>query len=156
MFKKILVALDGSSTANLALKEVITLAKENGAKVRGISVVDSYHVAPEVEFITVEKVINSLQNEEKVILAKAQKKFDSSSIKADTKLLETNVLDSRIAEVIAKETKNWPADLIIVGTHGRKGLSHFFLGSVTESIVWVATKPVLLIRRRETKRSKAV
>ena len=113
---------------------------------RGISVVDSYHVAPEVEFITAEEMINSLQNEAKVILAKAQKKFDSSNIKADTKLLETNVLNTRIAEVIAKEAKNWPADLIIVGTHGRKGFSHFFLGSVAESIVRVATKPVLLIR----------
>ena len=156
MFKKILVALDGSNTANLALKEAITLAKENGAKVRGISVVDSYHVAPEVEFITAEEMINSLQNEAKVILAKAQKKFDSSNIKADTKLLETNVLNTRIAEVIAKEAKNWPADLIIVGTHGRKGFSHFFLGSVAESIVRVATKPVLLIRGQETKRSKAI
>lgn len=146
MFKKILVALDGSSTANLALKEAITLAKEGGSKVRGVFVVDAYHVAPEVEFITAQEVLDSMRSEAKVALAKAQKKLDAAGIKADTKILETNVSDGRIAEAIAREAKNWSANLIIVGTHGRRGFSHFLLGSVAESIVRVATKPVLLIR----------
>jgi nucleotide-binding universal stress UspA family protein len=146
MFKKILVALDGSSTANLALKEAVTLAKEGGSKVRGVFVVDAYHVTPEVEFITVQEVIDSMRSEAASILAKAQKKFDVVGIKADTKVLETDATDGRIAEAIAREAKDWSANLIIVGTHGRRGLSHLLLGSVAESIVRVATKPVLLIR----------
>ena len=148
MFKKILVALDGSSTANLALKEAITLAKEGGSKVRGVFVVDAYHVNSEVEFSTKQEVVDSMRSEAKIILAKTQKKLDSAGVRADTKLLETDSTNGRIAEVIAKEASSWSANLIIVGTHGRKGFSHFLLGSVAESIVRVATKPVLLIRGR--------
>jgi len=120
MFKKILVALDGSDTANLALKEAITLAKEGNSKVRGVFVVDAYHVAPEVEFITVQEVVDSMRSEAKIILEKAQKKLDLADIKADTKILETDASEGRIAEAIAREAKNWSANLIVVGTHGRR------------------------------------
>ena len=67
-------------------------------------------------------------------------------IVTDTKLIELNTLGRRIPEVIAEQADAWPADLVVVGTHGRRGLSHMFLGSVAEGIVRVATKPVLLIR----------
>lgn len=147
MFRKILVAIDGSKTANLALKEAITLAKEfRGSHVLGVYVVDSYSVTPEVEFITVEQVVVSMREEGKEILKVAQKKMDTAGIKFDTKLLETTASYQRISEVIAKEAQKWSADLIVVGTHGRRGFSHLLLGSVAESIVRVATKPVLLIR----------
>ena len=76
----------------------------------------------------------------------AQKKMDSAGIQSETKLIKTTQTNQRISEVIAKEAQKWPADLIVVGTHGRRGFSHFLLGSVAESIVRVATKPVLLIR----------
>jgi len=146
MFKKILVALDGSDTANLALKEAITIAKEGNSMVRGVFVVDAYHVTPEVEFITTQEVIDSMRSEAKVILEKSKKKLDLAGIKSDTKILETDASEGRIAEVIAREAKNWSANLIVVGTHGRRGFSHFLLGSVAESIIRVTTKPVLLIR----------
>lgn len=149
MFKQILVALDGSSTANLALDEAITLAKECGSTVRGVFVVDAYHVIPEVEFITVNEVLDSMRNEGHVILAEAQQKLDHAGVRSNTKILETAASNGRIAEVIANEANTWPADLIVVGTHGRRGFSHFFLGSVAESIVRIATKPVLLIRGQE-------
>jgi nucleotide-binding universal stress UspA family protein len=151
MFKHILVALDGSTTASLALDEAITIAKESGSTVRGIYVIDAYHVIPEVEFITVKEVIDSMRHEGNVILAEAQKKLDRAGLNANTSILETGPSCGRISEVIAKEAKSWPADLIVVGTHGRKGFSHLFLGSVAESIVRVATKPVLLIRGQEKK-----
>lgn len=48
--------------------------------------------------------------------------------------------------MIAADAEAWPADLIVICTHGRRGLSHLFLGSVAEGVVRVATKPVLLIR----------
>jgi nucleotide-binding universal stress UspA family protein len=147
MFKKILVAIDGSKTANLALKEAITLAKENkGTFVEGVHVVDAYSVTPEVEFITVEQVRDSMREEGKQLLKLAKKKMDAAGIKSEVKLLETNGKIQRLAEVISKEAQKLSADLIVVGTHGRRGFSHFLLGSVAESIVRIATKPVLLIR----------
>ena len=87
-----------------------------------------------------------MRKEGKEILMAAQKKMDSAGIQSETKLIKITQTSQRISDVIAKEAQKWPADLIVVGTHGRRGFSHFLLGSVAESIVRVATKPVLLIR----------
>ncbi len=62
--------------------------------------------------------------------------------------LSIDTWGQRIPEMIAADAQAWPADLIVICTHGRSGLSHRFLGSVAEDVVRVATKPVLLIRGR--------
>ncbi|MFZ3083049.1 universal stress protein [Rhodoferax ferrireducens] len=49
-------------------------------------------------------------------------------------------------EEIAADAEAWPADLIVICTHGRSGLTHLLMGSVAEGVVRIATKPVLLIR----------
>ena len=51
----------------------------------------------------------------------------------------------RVGEVIAQEADDAKADLIVIGTHGRRGVSHLILGSVAETVVRAATIPVLLI-----------
>ena len=150
MFKQILVALDGSETANLALDEAMTLAKEGGSIVRSIYVIDAYSFAPQLEFISLQEVATSIREEASGVLAKAKKKLDAAGVISETKIVETEVSGERIAQAIAKEANSWPADLIVVGTHGRRGFSHFLLGSVAESIVRVASKPVLLIRGKES------
>jgi len=150
VFKQILVALDGSETANLALDEAMTLAKEGGSIVRGIYVIDAYSFAPQLEFISLQEVASSIRDEASGVLAKAKKKLDAAGVISETKIVETEVSGERIAQAIAKEANSWPADLIVVGTHGRRGFSHFLLGSVAESIVRVASKPVLLIRGKES------
>ena len=146
MYKKILVAIDGSDTSKLALKESIKLAKEFDAKLRIVYVVDFFNVYPEVEYISVKDVQESMQQEGKTILEGTMRALKSSSIPFSQHLLKTTSKNPRIAEAIASDAQKWKADLIVVGTHGRRGFSHFFLGSVAESIVRVATKPVLLIR----------
>ena len=80
------------------------------------------------------------------VLEKAAAITAKAGVKTDTRLIEINTLGRRIPEIIAEQANDWPADLIILGTHGRRGLSRVFLGSVAEGIVRVSTKPVLLIR----------
>jgi nucleotide-binding universal stress UspA family protein len=55
-------------------------------------------------------------------------------------------MGERIASVIEGEARRWQADLIVIGTHGRSGLSRLLLGSVAEGVVRVASVPVLLVR----------
>ena len=55
-------------------------------------------------------------------------------------------MNDRIGDEIAREATKWRADVIVVGTHGRRGLSHLLLGSVAETIIRIAPKPILLIR----------
>jgi nucleotide-binding universal stress UspA family protein len=49
------------------------------------------------------------------------------------------------AEIINR-AKNWPADLIVIGTHGRTGMKHMLIGSVAEKVVRLATCPVCTVR----------
>lgn len=146
MFKHILVAVDGSDTANFALKEALKLAKECASALHIAYVVDSYGVHPEIEFVSVEEMILSLRNEGENILKNAMQLALDAGVQAQKLILETSQSETRIAEVLAKEAARWPADLIVLGTHGRRGFKHLILGSVAESIVRVATKPVLLFR----------
>ena len=66
-------------------------------------------------------------------------------VEVDTKFVILEVLAQRICDAINDEAKRWPADLIVIGTHGRHGFNHLLLGSVAEGVIRLAAKPVLVI-----------
>lgn len=146
MFKRILVSVDGSHTAELALQKAINLAKELQAQLRIVHVVDVININLYTEIPNPSEVSDAMIRIGQEILRKAEAVAREAGIEAETKLIEINSLGQRIPEVIANNAEAWPAELIVIGTHGRRGLSHLFLGSVAEGVVRVATKPVLLIR----------
>ena len=73
----------------------------------------------------------------------------SAGVAVETTLITIDTLKKRIPEVIAEDAETWPADLIVIGTHGRRGLARLFLGSVAEGVARVASKPVLLVREEQ-------
>lgn len=146
MYRRILAAIDGSHTSELALREAINLAKSLASQLRIVHAVDEVNLNWDAEYADPTEIWHAMAETGRDILNKAAATVAEAGLKADTKLIEIDTLGRRIPEVIAEEAEAWPADLIVVGTHGRRGLSHVFLGSVAEGIVRVATKPVLLIR----------
>jgi len=146
MFKRILVAVDGSDTANLALHEAIKLAGELHAQLRIVHAVDTVNINLGAEYYDSSSISDALTKGGREILRKAELVAREAGISVETRLIEIDTLGHRIPEVIAADAESWPADLIVICTHGRRGLSHLFLGSVAEGVVRVATKPVLLIR----------
>jgi nucleotide-binding universal stress UspA family protein len=147
MYKHILVAVDGSDTSNFALQEAIKLAKEQQASLRLIHVVD---VTPAYMMVEMPYPISDYQNAmreagEKV-LATCAATAGKAGVNVDTKFVILEVLTQRICDAIIEEAKRWPADLIVIGTHGRHGFNHLLLGSVAEGVIRLATKPVLVIR----------
>jgi len=146
MFKRILVAVDGSHTAELALQEAIKLAKELQAKLRIVHAVDIVNINLGAEFPNPPEISDALIKSGQRILRKAEAVASEAGIAVETRLIEIDTLNHRIPEMIAADAEAWPADLIVICTHGRKGFSHLLLGSVAEGVVRVATKPVLLIR----------
>ena len=145
MYKSILVAIDGSQTSELALNEAIQFARAAGSRLRIVNVVDEVNLNWS-EFPNTAELWNVLAASGRALLGKAASTAAEGGVEADTRLIELNRLGDRIPDVLAREADAWPADLIVVGTHGRRGLSHLFLGSVAEGIVRVASKPVLLVR----------
>ena len=80
------------------------------------------------------------------VLATCAATARQAGIEVDTKFVILEVLTQRICDAINEEAKRWPADLIVIGTHGRHGFNHLLLGSVAEGVIRLATKPVLVIR----------
>lgn len=146
MFKRILVAVDGSHTAELALQEAIKLAREQRAQLRIVHAVDMVDTNLGMEFPDTSGILDAMARGGREILRKAETVARAAGIPVETRLIEIDTLGHRIPEMIAADAEAWPADLIVICTHGRRGLSHLFLGSVAEGVVRVATKPVLLIR----------
>lgn len=146
MFKRILVAVDGSTTAEQALREAIKLAVETQGKLRIVHAVDIINISINIEFPGPPDLAEALIKHGQTILKNAGEEAKKAGIPFETHLIEMETLGKRIPEAIAEDADNWPADLIVICTHGRKGLSHLFLGSIAEGVVRAATKPVLLIR----------
>lgn len=148
MYKRILVAVDGSSTSDVALAEALKLAKESAAQVLLLHVCENpaLVVGGDPWMMGMPPVLPPEIFEERGqhILDRAQEKARVAGVEAE--LRRINDAGQRIGQVIAQEAKDWNADLIVMGTHGRKGLDHLLLGSVAEGVIRTSPVPVLLVR----------
>jgi nucleotide-binding universal stress UspA family protein len=148
MYKRILVAVDSSATAERAFQEALKLAKSLAAQIRIVHVVDEVTLDWNFsDFGDLSAVQEQFRKTGRKVLEKAlQSARQGGGAAVDTKLLEIEQYGHSAADLIAAEADAWPADLIVVGTHGRRGVRRLLLGSVAEGVVRIASKPVLLIR----------
>jgi nucleotide-binding universal stress UspA family protein len=153
MYKRILVPLDGSATAKLGLAEAIGLAKQQHATLRLLHVVDQAVLVsfPEPAMYGAE-MIEALEQQGRTILTDAEAVARRHKIKVDT-VLHTRL--ARAADVIVKQARDWRADLIVLGTHGRRGIDRLLMGSDAELVVRNSPVPVLLVRSRKRARRRS-
>jgi len=153
MYHRILVPIDGSSTSNQGLDEAIKLAKLTGASLRLIHVVDPLTFATGFELYGAYagNVIPLMKEAGEKILEQARTLVAASGVKVDTLLFDS--LATRVSDTVVEQAKAWDADLIVIGTHGRRGVKRLMLGSDAEQIVRMAPVPVLLVRAPEVKES---
>ena len=143
MYQRILVPVDGSETSNRGLDESIRLAKLTGGSLRLVHVVDSLIFSTGMEFATGD-IVGVLLDAGAQILTKAKARVEANGVPVDTFLSES--FGSRVCDVVVAQAKLWNADLIVIGTHGRRGVGRLFIGSDAEQIVRAAPVPVLLVR----------
>lgn len=145
MYQRILLAVDGSSTSNAALEEGIRFARDQGAKLRLVHVLDFAPIGWAAEgYVDLSILQDAIRRNGQQILDQAAKLAGKSGVTVEVELLES--YGKRIPTVIIEATRNWPADLIVIGTHGWRGFDHLLLGSVAEAVMRTAPVPVLLIR----------
>ena len=149
MYRRILVPVDGSPTANRGLTEAIALAKLTGARLRLINVVDIYSFAMESNaFAGYSGDLTPLMREGgQKILATARAQAEAAGVSADTALREG--FAARVSDLVIDEAKAWSAELVVIGTHGRRGVGRLLLGSDAEQILRMAPVPVLLVRSED-------
>jgi nucleotide-binding universal stress UspA family protein len=145
MYRKILVPIDGSATSKRGLREAIRLVKSQGGQLR------LFHMASE-RIVDCGYAVGTYGGE---LMAPARE--DGANILSEAESIvrrEGLVPEVVLAESaggpasasIVKQAKEWPADLIVMGTHGRRGVARMALGSDAECVVRAAPVPVLLIR----------
>jgi len=146
MYKHILVAVDGSNISHVALLEAANLAKALQAQLQIVTVVETAMISGKADYVDFNEVRKTAIGYGEEELNKAKQLAQESGVEAATKLIEIKRTGDRVRDMISKEADEWPADLIVIGTHGRRGFSGLLMGSVAEGLVRMATKPVLLIR----------
>ncbi len=142
MYKQIMVAVDDTKASTLALKEAIKLAKSQNSKLCVIHVVDTLYEGD----VDRESFIELTKKQGQDVLNSMKKILSRSKIEFEMKLTELTPSKAQIAEKLVDEATGLSADLIVIGTHGRRGLHHLLTGSVAEEVIRISKTPVLLIR----------
>lgn len=147
MYQKILVPIDGSTASLQGLHEALSIARGLGATVRVLHVVDEFvadsSLGPGSYY---EESVKALREGGKATLTEAAEFARARGAEPETLLIDT--IGRRAADVIIEQARDWGAELIVMGTHGRRGVRRLLLGSDAELVVRQAPVPVLLVRER--------
>lgn len=144
MYSKILVPIDGSETAMAGLKEAVKLAKVCGSQLRIFHVVNEFILDYSYSAgMYATNLIESLREAGEKVVRQAEAFVRQRGVPVDSALLES--IGGPAADLILAQARDWHADLIVMGTHGRRGLRRLALGSDAESVVREARVPVLLV-----------
>ena len=146
MYQRILVPIDGSAISQRGLDEACAIAAKLGSTLRLIHVTDDASVVTATAGYAsnIDELLQSLADAGEQILADARRCVDAQKLTVETVLRHCGT--GRVADVILQEASQWPADLIVIGTHGRRGASRLLLGSDAEQVLRSAPVPVLLVR----------
>jgi nucleotide-binding universal stress UspA family protein len=149
LYQRILVAVDGSATSDKGLDEALRLARLTGATLHIVHVLDELSLAFGIEAYAAysQDVLDALREGANRIIGDAAEKARSAGVPADTRLIET--FGARVADLLVDEARTWKADLIVIGTHGRRGVRRLVLGSDAEQTLRTSPVPVLLVRAEE-------
>jgi len=145
MYAHILIATDGSELAGRAVEQGLTLAKTLGSKVTAVTVTEPWTAAVSGEWA----VAFPVEEYEKAAALNAQKILGGVTETAGRigVTCETvHIKDQFAAEGIVEEAKTRGCDLIVMGSHGRRGVVKFILGSQATRVLTHSTVPMLICR----------
>ncbi|SDD63632.1 Nucleotide-binding universal stress protein, UspA family [Cupriavidus sp. YR651] len=146
MYQRILLAVDGGPSSELAISQAQYMARATNAEVKAIFVVDDSDLFFETSYIDPNDVLRGLISVGQQALASAARKLNEAGIRCITELIERPVAPGQISSTIVAQADEWSADLIVMGTHGRRGMKRLIMGSVSEGVIAKTNKPVLLVR----------
>ena len=147
--KHIIVATDLTELSEPALRMARSLAEPLGSRITMVHVLEPAPTPPGLEAFALEGM--PLDWEERLLQGRSEaasrRLADTAAAESSPKVsVHWRLLQGRMPDALLEEIKSLEGDLLIVGTHGRKGVSHFLLGSVAEKLMRGATCPVLVVR----------
>ncbi|CAG2137400.1 putative universal stress protein [compost metagenome] len=146
MYERILLAVDGGPSSDLAISQAILVAKTMNAEVKAIFVVDDSELFFEGSHINPDDILRDLFSVGQQTLSRVAARLRDAGVRCTTAVIERPVSPGQISSTIVAQADTWPADLIVMGTHGRRGVRRIIMGSVSEGVIAKTNKPVLLVR----------
>lgn len=148
MFQRIMVAIDDSFATDNVLATAVGLAQPFGARLAICHALDETILARKMGEImlsnSVSEIEKNLRSGAQTFLDQAAELARASGLDVETRLVESET--KQVAEMLAEAAHQWQADLLVVGSHGRRGIERFFVGSVAERLVQKASSSLLLVR----------
>jgi nucleotide-binding universal stress UspA family protein len=157
MYTRILVPIDGSAIANHALDEALMIARATGAELQPLYVVDvpPVSVAATADFYV--DIRDAYVNEGAELSVDAAERLKQAGVRGAPRVADVELTGDDIAHRILASAREYGADLVVMGTHGRRGWRRMVLGSVAEQFLRLSPCPVLLVPERASKaQSEAV
>ncbi|WP_423195466.1 MULTISPECIES: universal stress protein [unclassified Cupriavidus] len=145
-YGRIVVAVDGSATSDLALDEAIRVAGSSGATVLAMFIVDRGVMLFDAGYFDITQMEQAYVDSGKKALESAAARLTAANIPFETRLVTEPAVVGDVAASLSEAAREWGGDLLVIGTHGRRGVRRLVLGSVAEAVIRQATMPVLLVR----------
>ena len=141
MFKRILVPLDDSEGSGRALELAVRSSRASGGRIRLVHYIDVLAFPNSSGYG--DPVVQSAQRYAQAFLDRKKSGLEADGIPVETRLCLA--MGKRLGECIAEDASAWGADLIVLGSHGRRGIGRVLLGSGAEQIIREAPVPVLVV-----------
>lgn len=132
-YQRILVPYDGSETAERGLMEALTLARRLAAQLRLLMVLDTYPPR---------------RDQMRRQLEDARARLIAFGVATDVRVFDG--MDGALADFIALAATEWPADAVVMGTHGRGSFAHLIMGSDADAVTRASPVPVLVVPPRRS------
>lgn len=150
MYRRILVPIDGSAASERGLDEAMRLAREREVDLQLVHVVDLHAftgATADGAAALGESTLRVLHDAGRALLDRAQARLQAEGLQAGTRMVDS--LAGAVAPAIVEASRAFRADLIVLGTHGRRGVRRMILGSDAAAVSTLADVPVMLVRGPE-------
>ncbi len=145
MYRKILVALDGSDVAKAAFEHALNLAIKEDAELVPVYVVEYSSAYYTAAVYDVTPFHDAMIEEANKVVTEADEKLTAAGVRGTARYIDKGGITQTIAQLLQEAAEDEGADLVVLGTHGRRGFQRMMLGSVAEAFLRLSTNPVLLV-----------
>ena len=153
MYSRILCPIDGSAASERGLDEAIRLARDQKARLRLLYAIDAHLAAMDpYGTVNIADLIEASRGYGKELLERAGTRARAEGVEVEVATLDT--LAGPVGEMITDDARASGADLIVMGTHGRRGVRRVVMGSDAELVVRTSPVPVLLVRAQESEAAR--
>jgi nucleotide-binding universal stress UspA family protein len=153
MYRKVLVATDGSDSSRLAITQAAGLAALTQGTVHVVYVVDAGTSLIDAGHLDPAETCAAIRAEGQALLEHAGRILSAHGLPHRSVMLDKHDADEDVAACIRRYADAWGASLVVMGTHGRSGLRRMMLGSVAERVLHLSNWPVLLVRASDRERA---